>query len=78
MLELCVTSGSGRNRREDTFVTKSTTAVTFSDDPTFRPGLSPKPQVDTVAFSGTGEWNGRSGYRYEAFATDQGEPVRHD
>ena len=76
-LELCVTSGSGRSRHEDNFVARSTTSVTFSDDPTFRPGLSSKPQVDTVAFSGVGDWNGHSGYRYEAFATDQGEPGRH-
>ena len=77
VLELGVTTGSGRTRRQDSFVAKSTTAVTFSDDPTFRPGFSARPQVDTVAFSGVGEWNGRSGYRYEALATDQGEPGRH-
>ena len=51
--------------------------VVFSDDPRFRPGFGPRPTVDTVRLSGTGKWNGRSGYTYEASATDQGEPGRH-
>jgi hypothetical protein len=51
--------------------------VVFSDDPRFRPGPGPRPLVDTVRLSGTGKWNGRSGYTYEASATDQGEPGRH-
>ena len=33
--------------------------------------------MDTVAFSGTGKWNGRSGYTFEVVATDRGEPGRH-
>jgi hypothetical protein len=54
------------------------TSVVFSDDPAFRPGWSGhQPTVDTVAFSGTGKWNGRSGYTFEVVATDRGEPGRH-
>lgn len=52
-------------------------AIVFSDDPTIRPGRSRKPQVDTVVFSGRGEWNRRSGYTFEVRAADQGEPGRH-
>jgi hypothetical protein len=47
--------------------------VAFSDDPSVRPGRSNRPQVDTVLFTGTGYWNGHSGYRYEVFAVDQGD-----
>ena len=52
----------------------SITAVTFSDDPGFKPGRQALPTSDTVAFSGSGRWNGRVGYTFEATATDQGEP----
>jgi len=69
--------GFGRNRRDDRFRAWSVDSVAFSDDPTIRPGYSYRPQVDTVLFSGTGEWNGRSGYHYSVLATDQGEPGRH-
>jgi hypothetical protein len=54
--------------------------VTFSDDPAFKPGRDARgarPTVDTVRFSGTGKWNGKSGYTFEALATDRGEPGRH-
>lgn len=63
--------------RDDRFVSRTLTNVVFSDDPTSRPGRRPVPQVDTVLFEGTGEWNGRNGYRFEAFAQDLGEPGRH-
>jgi hypothetical protein len=33
-----------------------------------------QPTVDTVAFDGTGRWNGHSGYTFDATATDAGEP----
>src|SRR5262249_39483581 len=69
--------GFGRNHRDDRFRARSTDSVAFSDDPTVRPGYSARPQVDTVLFSGTGEGNGRPGYRYEVRAVDQGEPGRH-
>ena len=32
--------------------------------------------MDTVTFAGTGVWNGRPGYSFEAVATDAGEPGR--
>jgi hypothetical protein len=32
--------------------------------------------VDTVTFSGTGLWNRRPGYTFDARATDAGEPGR--
>jgi len=69
--------GFGRSRRDDRFRARSVDAVAFSDDPTVRPGYSSRPQVDTVLFSGTGEWNGRPGYHYDVLAVDQGEPGRH-
>lgn len=59
------------------FRSTATTFVAFSDDPTIRPGRSAKPQVDTVLFSGVGQWNGRSGYTFEVRAADEGEPGRH-
>jgi hypothetical protein len=65
------------NDRDDRFKARTIDAVAFTDDPTFRPGRRARPQVDTVVFSGTGTWNGRGGYRFEARATDQGEPGRH-
>jgi hypothetical protein len=66
-----------RGKTSDRFVSRSLTSVMFSDDPTIRPGRRPRPQVDTVSFAGPGEWNGRAGYRFEAFAQDRGEPGRH-
>jgi hypothetical protein len=53
------------------------TFVAFSDDPTIRSGKGRKPQVDTVRFSGVGEWNGQGGYTFEVLAADEGEPGRH-
>lgn len=60
-----------------TFRSTGVTFVAFSDDPTIRPGRSTRPQVDTVLFTGVGQWNGRSGYTFEVRAVDQGEPGRH-
>ena len=34
------------------------------------PGSS---RIDTVLFSGTGEWNGRDGYRYQMSVVDLGD-----
>lgn len=74
-------NAEGRRRRgkprDDRFVTRSVTAIVFSDDPTITPGRPRRPQVDTVVFSGTGEWNGAPGYTYEVRAQDAGEPGRH-
>jgi hypothetical protein len=55
------------------------TGVTFFDVPGVSPGTLPRSGIDTVAFTGAGWWNGRSGYTFEAQATDGGEPGRgHD
>jgi hypothetical protein len=56
------------------------TSVTFLDDAAFAPGHGGRQlAVDTVTIAGSGTWNGRSGYTFEARATDQGEPGRnHD
>jgi hypothetical protein len=65
--------GSRWNRFEATVITD----VFFLDDPAFRDSRhSQRPRVDTVRFSGSGRWNGQPGYRFEATATDQGEPGR--
>jgi hypothetical protein len=72
--------GHGRNRtegRDDRFVARGVDAAFFSDDPTIRPRRPRRLQIDTVIFVGTGEWNGRAGYRYEVVAQDGGEPGRH-
>lgn len=73
--------GYGRSkadkRRDDRFRSTALTFVAFSDDPTIRPGRSPKVQIDSVRFSGVGEWNGQAGYVFEVLATDRGEPGRH-
>lgn len=65
-----------RGGRHDRFASASVSAVSFSDDPGFTPGRRSRPTVDTVAFSGTGRWNGQGGYSFQAQATDQGEPGR--
>ena len=65
--------------QEDTFVAIAVTGVTFYNLPGVTPGTRPASGVDTATFTGTGWWNGRSGYTFEARATDAGEPGRgHD
>ena len=54
-----------RGRRSDEFVAKTVDAVTFS------PG-------STVTFSGTGRFNGKSGYRYEVAASENTRMRRDD
>jgi len=78
-------SRDGDYRREhgnppSRFEATSVSEVTFSDDAAFRPGRGSgrgQPTVDSVTFSGTGRWNGRDGYTFEAQASDQGEPGRN-
>ena len=53
------------------------TNVSFYDLPGMSPGPRPPSGIDTVAFEGVGLWNGRSGYRFTAQATDAGEPGRN-
>ena len=65
----------GRDQ-EDEFVAAAVTGVTFFNVPGVSPGSQPASGVDTVAFAGTGRFNGRSGYSFEARATDAGEPGR--
>jgi hypothetical protein len=60
------------------FESTSITAVTFSDDPAFRPGHDDDaPAVDTVRFAGSGRWNDLAGYSFEVVAADRGEPGTH-
>ena len=57
-------------RRDDRFEGRSTNFVAFSNDPAVHPGSS---RIDTVLFSGAGEWNGRSGYKYQMSIVDRGD-----
>ena len=50
--------------RSDRFVARDITFVAFRDDPS---------HADTVRFSGNGSWNGANGYRFDVFASDQGQ-----
>ena len=61
------------------FRATSITEVTFSDDPGFRPSRGSsgnRPTVGSVTFKGTGLWDEKPGYTFEAQATDRGEPGR--
>lgn len=59
------------------FRATSVSEVVFSNDAAFASGSSgPRPTADAVAFTGTGQWNGRPGYTFEAQAGDRGEPGR--
>ncbi|MEO8678624.1 MAG: Ig-like domain repeat protein [Vicinamibacterales bacterium] len=72
-----VTPKSGKRKlKTDRFESASITAITFWDDPAFKPGKSPKATADSAIFTGTGTWNGAAGYTFEARATDAGEPGR--
>jgi hypothetical protein len=78
--------GRDRNKPLGRFEATSIASVEFSDDPRSRPGrfgsfgilslLFKPPTVDSVKFSGTGKWNGKSGYTFVVTATDKGEPGR--
>jgi hypothetical protein len=71
--------GRDHHNPANRFESTSITSVIFSDDPAFMPGRpgGHRPTIDSVAIYGSGKWNGRSGYTFEARATDQGEPGRH-
>jgi hypothetical protein len=64
-------------RSVNAFEATSIPVVVFFDDPEFQSGRGHQPAVDTVRFAGTGRWNGRAGYTFEATATDKGEPGRN-
>jgi hypothetical protein len=71
--------GRERGRVAGRFEATAITSVLFSDDPDFGPRRrlhAAGPSADSVTFAGRGRWNGRSGYTFEATATDQGEPGR--
>lgn len=70
-------NGQKGHDRDDRFESRTVAFMAFSDDPSVRPGRPRRPQIDTVLFSGVGEWNGTTGYRYEVFAQDSGEGRRH-
>jgi hypothetical protein len=69
--------GRARNK-VSYFQATAIASVLFSNDPSFGPsrGTRPGPAADTVAFSGTGKWNGKPGYTFQATASDRGEPGR--
>ncbi len=68
--------GRGAGRRPGHFEATMVSSVQLSNDPGFQPGRRTKPRADSVTFVGMGRWNGQPGYRFEASATDQGEPGR--
>ena len=61
---------------EERFDATAITSVTFFNVPDVSPGPRPPSGIDTVLFSGTGTWNGQSGYMFQAIAVDGGEPGR--
>lgn len=63
---------------KDRFVSRAVTAIVFSDAPSVSPGKRPSSGVDTVMFSGFGDWNGAPNHTYEVQASDRGEPGRND
>jgi hypothetical protein len=73
---------SGKTKaRIDRFETTSIGSIAFWDNPAFTPAggwwsswLTRGVTVDSVVFSGTGAWNAKSGYTFEATAMDAGEP----
>jgi hypothetical protein len=73
------TARAGRDRSHDEFASTAITSVSFFDVPGVSPGPPSPSGVDTVSFSGRGNWNDRAGYTFDAVATDAGEPGRgHD
>jgi hypothetical protein len=69
-------AGARKGSRQQQFDSTHVSWVTFTDDLVVGPGHASRPSVDTVVFSGTGRWNGLSGYTFEARAVDAGEPGR--
>lgn len=58
----------------DRLLSANVTDVRFSNTGGYNPGPQPATGVDTVTFTGTGSWNGQTGYRFEVTASDRGEP----
>ncbi len=61
-------------RLTNVFDATSIDAIAFSNDPGFTPGHKPLPTIDTVTFSGSGDFNDQPGYTFTVTATDRGEP----
>jgi hypothetical protein len=71
-------SGPG-NATSDRFESTTITMMSFFNVAGVSPGRQPWSGVDTVSFSGRGRWNDRTGFTFDAIATDAGEPGRgHD
>ena len=70
------TRGRGRDETHR-FRSTQVDEVSFLDTPGTTPGRRPASGVDAVLFTGRGTWDGDSGYRFEARATDAGEPGRN-
>jgi hypothetical protein len=58
------------------FIATHVSEVQMSDSPSYTPGTNPASGVDTVMFSGTGVFNGSTGYHFVINAADRGEPGR--
>jgi hypothetical protein len=52
--------------RTDRFFSDTATGVSFM--------LGSGSLIDSVIYTGTGRWNGHSGYRFEAYVIDRGDP----
>ena len=59
------------------FHLESVTSVSLSDDPTINPN-PPRASFDTLDLTGSGRWNGVSGYIIVLKVTDAGEPGQND
>jgi len=70
---------AGGNETAPLVFTASGAAPAFWNDPAVDAGHTPKTMVDSLVLAGAGELNGVVGYRFEARASDHGEPgVGHD
>jgi hypothetical protein len=58
------------------FIATHVGEVQLSDSPSYTPGTNAASSVDTAMFSGTGVFNGATGYRFVIDAADRGEPGR--
>jgi hypothetical protein len=58
------------------FIATHVSEVQMSDSPSYTPGTNPASGVDTVMVSGTGTFNGSTGYHFVLNAADRGEPGR--
>jgi hypothetical protein len=71
-----VSEERGQRATRDRFESTAVTSVVIWNEPGIAPGRGATPIGDSVLFAGIGKWNGVAGYRFEARATDAGEPGR--